>query len=239
MPLLKSVASKGPRLRCSKCQVYFKTEDLGPVEDVKCHGCGAKYRLNVFPSFARKPVVLSDQDVLPVDDAHCYHAEDRRAVAKCDDCGRGVSEFMKVSLGKSRVSCLTCLKSHQEDVDEFLFENRRTATDNRALLLALLPLVVLPVTLFTAFVALFFIVKDWHSGTRSPMSPGGWKFKAALGLVIVQLGFWAWVVTTANIPVPVSMLAPSSVQPSMDEAMQQELEAAFEQAFREAEQGSF
>ena len=239
MSLLKKAASKGPRLRCSKCQVFFKTEDLGPDEDAVCSGCHAKYRLKVFPAFARKPVTLSDQDVLPLDDAHCYHAEDRRAVTKCDDCGRGVSEFMKVSLGANRVTCLTCLHEHREDGDELLLATRRTATDNRAFLLAALPLIVLPVTLISAFIALFFIVKDWRSGERSPMSPGGWKFKVALGLVVMQLGFWAWVMTTANVQIPMAALAQPAEQPSMDEAMQKELEAAFEQAFREAAQESF
>jgi len=163
MSLLKKAASKGPRLRCSKCQVFFKSEDLGPDEDAVCSGCHAKYRLKVFPAFARKPVTLSDQDVLPLDDAHCYRAEDRRAVTKCDDCGRGVSEFMKVSLGANTVTCLTCLHEHREDGDELLLATRRTATDNRAFLLAALPLIVLPVTLISAFIALFFIVKDWSN----------------------------------------------------------------------------
>ncbi len=239
MSLLRKVASKGPRLRCSNCRVYFKAEDLGPAEDLVCDGCKANYRINVFPAFASKPVVLSEQDVMPLDDAPCYHAEDRKGVAKCDDCGRGVSEFMKVALGANRVSCLTCLQTNREDGDELLLETRSTATDNRAFILAALPIVVFPVTLFTAFVALFFIVKDWRSGSRSPMSPGGWKFKAALGLVILQLGAWAWVIATADVPMPTSMAKPPSAQMGMDEAARKEMEAAFEQAFSEATKESF
>ena len=191
---------RAPRLRCGKCSSLFQSRLLGPNEKAICEGCASAQEFYVFPAFARKPAPCGVTDVVPGEgDEHCYYLEDRKAVATCGDCGRPVSAFMKVAIG-SEVSCLTCLETKREDKDDPRVETRRIACDNRALMIAALPVVTViafPVSLLTAPLALFFVLRDRSAGTLSILSKSHWKFGLATALAVLQIGFWSWTIYSA------------------------------------------
>ena len=225
---------KAPRLRCGKCFGPFQSQLLGPHEKAVCEGCGSAQEFYVFSAFARKPVPSTDTDVVPGEaDERCYYLEDRKAIATCGDCGRPVSAFMKVNVG-DEVSCLTCLETKRDDKDDARLETRRIACDNRALMIAGLPIVTLiafPVSLLTAPLALVFVVRDWSSGTLSMLSKSHWKFGFAATLAVLQIVFWAWTLHAAWDSVARELNADSS-QAYRDEIFSDE---DFELEFNETE----
>ncbi len=238
--------SGAPRLRCAHCEVYFPSEELNLQAEAQCRGCGSKQTYYVFPAFARMPTQSGATDTIAAEgDEKCFECSDRKAVTHCDDCGRPVSAFMSVTLGKHR-SCLACVQAKRDDQDDPRVEVRRTAEDNRALLLATLPaagLFTFPVTFFSAPLTLFFAIRGWMHGKRSMLSKGNWKYGVAIVLAVLQIGFWGWWIHDTSTRIQREMMsAISGGMPEADDAWEMDHEGeiewesdALEQALSEME----
>ncbi len=195
MKALKST-ERAPRLRCTRCDKFFQQKQLEVAGTLTCDSCQQKQEIHLFPAFAVKPELSGKQDTrAEANGDHCYHCEDRQAVATCEDCGRKVSAFMKVGIG-STVSCLGCLAVKKEDHEDGRLETRGTAYDNRILALALVPplsILGLITIMISAPATLVLAVKDWKKRKSTNVVPSRtWKIVLGVVIAMLEIGVAVW-----------------------------------------------
>jgi len=114
-------------------------------------------------------------------DAVCRFYPEQKAETVCDECGCFLSEKAAVSWG-GRNFCLPCLHSLREKKGQDEFLARRTLYDNTALGLILF---LSPLSLFTAPVALYYLIR-YRNSSRGIVPRGKFRWWAAL---ILAFGF--------------------------------------------------
>jgi hypothetical protein len=145
------------RLACPKCrrsvpEVYWQGVDV-----VRCPACESEFEQVRFPALAAaRPVALAA--ALAAGEANCYFHGQNRAEAACEGCGRYVCTVCHVSFA-GRHLCPSCLEAR--DDRRKLPENHRVLYEHIALLLAVLPLIMWPLTLLTAPAALAMSIYGW------------------------------------------------------------------------------
>src|SRR6185369_8347066 len=108
----------------------------------------------------------------------------------CDVCGRFLCALCDVDLNGQHV-CPACLTSGKQKGRLTHLENRRVLYDNIALGLALLPIVLGPLALFTSPAAIYVVIRYWNA--PSSILPRT-KARMILALVFAPLtfGLAAW-----------------------------------------------
>ncbi len=176
--------------RCAFCNQALPSAGLTSAGGVvSCRLCGRRSTLAIFPALmedaAPKPPVLP-HDPPGEGEAACFYSPGRRATKECSHCGVLISDLWAAQWGTKTV-CLKCLEHLREKGRDDRFNTSRTLWDNLTLLLALAPLLLLPLVIFywigifTAPAALF--VGLWHWNSPRTMVPRG-RWRLVLGLLL-------------------------------------------------------
>jgi hypothetical protein len=144
----------------------------------------------LFPALRRaKPVARA---VRSLDgDATCFFHAQNQAASVCDGCGRYVCAVCEVSGEDGRKLCPPCISAGRKKTvtkaDEIVTYGSMATT------LALLPLIMWPVTLVTAPTALILAIYGWKK-PRSLVQPGSARFIMAILISSLEIcgwvGFW-------------------------------------------------
>ena len=169
---------------------------------MSCRLCGRQSTIVIFPALLEDSV--PSPPVLPHDppadgEAACFYSPSRRATKECSHCGVLISDVWAAQWGAQTV-CLKCLDHLREKGKDDRFNTSRTLWDNITLLLALTPVLLLPLMLFwwigifTAPAALF--VGLWHWNTPRTMVPRSrWRLVLGLLLALAQIAAGVYVIT--------------------------------------------
>lgn len=169
---------------CPKCKAPLS--GIGDAGEGACGGCRTKLDYVFFPARRRaKPVARA---VRSVDgDATCYFHAQNQAAAVCDGCGRYVCAVCEVPGERDERLCPPCVSAGRKKVVEKADE--LITYDAMATTLALLPIIMWPVTLITAPAALTLAIYGWRK-PRSLVRPGCGRFVAAIILSGLQICAW-------------------------------------------------
>ncbi|MFA6959584.1 MAG: hypothetical protein WC205_02400 [Opitutaceae bacterium] len=173
---------------CPKCKVPL--EGIGDQGEGACGACGTALQFVLFPALRRaKPVARA---VRSLDgDATCFFHAQNQAASVCDGCGRYVCAVCEVSGEDGRKLCPPCISAGRKKTvtkaDEIVTYGSMATT------LALLPLIMWPVTLVTAPTALILAIYGWKK-PRSLVQPGSARFIMAILISSLEIcgwvGFW-------------------------------------------------
>lgn len=187
-----------PTLLCDKCRTVLPGALLNTPEPVACPGCHSALRARVFPAFSRPPAAArAVESVASDEDASCFYHPRKKATVPCGRCGRFLCALCDLELD-GRHLCPGCVEAGRKAADgrsllrEGLPLPERILHDSVALLLAWMPLLLWPFTLFTAPVALFLVVRYWNEPARSPVPRWRWRLVVAGGLSLVQIVGWVY-----------------------------------------------
>ena len=135
---------------CPSCQNSLPGALCNTGAITHCPACDGAIQIEIFPAFF-KPVNAGQkaETLLEEGVSSCFYHEQKKAVVPCDACGRFLCALCDLDFN-GRHLCPACLQSGKKKGDLPELENRRTIYDSAALSTALLPLLVLPVTLATA-----------------------------------------------------------------------------------------
>jgi hypothetical protein len=126
-------------------------------------------------------------------EASCFYHPGRQAVRPCDGCGRFLCALCDVELGREHL-CPTCLDTGQRKGKLTALETRRTIYDDAAVAVAVVPLLMWPMTLLTAPLAIGLAVYGWNKpGSLVPRTRV--RFYLAILLAAAQLAGWALVLS--------------------------------------------
>jgi len=177
-------------IQCTKCKTSLPSDFFNSGLQAACPGCGAATEVEVFPAFFREAARgTTGEAVLLEGEAGCFFHPQKKAVVHCDGCGRFLCGLCDCEL-HGKHYCPGCLETGRKKGRIQNLENQRTLYGGVALSLALLPLIMWPLTLVTAPIAIYIGVRYWNA-PRSIVSSGRWASVAAIIIATLELAGWA------------------------------------------------
>jgi hypothetical protein len=178
----------GPALRCPSCKRSLGPEAWIDARNGVCLTCETAFEFERFPALtAAKHKVTPQTAVLAADSVCFFHAENR-AEAVCDSCGRLLCPVCTISLGGQRL-CPTCMAANRNSAAPPVVRSR-VLFDRIALALAFFPLLLWPLTLVTAPVALGFVFYGWKKPGSLVRGPSKGRFVVAGLIALLQIAGW-------------------------------------------------
>src|SRR5436190_4692785 len=175
---------------CPRCQNSLPGALCNTGAPVSCPACESTILLAVFPAHFKPAGAGTAAEVIIEEGvSSCFYHEQKKAVVPCSACGRFLCALCDLDFN-GRHLCPACLQTGKRKGQIQELENRRTIYDSAALSAALLPLLVWPVTLFTAPLAIFLAVRSFFR--PSSVVPRT-RIRAWLALMfgVLEVGGWA------------------------------------------------
>jgi hypothetical protein len=185
-----------PPVQCAKCRVPIPVATFAREGFAPCPNCGTSLWVELFPAFGRPlPSGVDGEALVTDEEAGCFYHAGKKAVVPCAECGRFLCALCDCEI-KGRHLCPACLDTGRKKGRLKELENQRTLYDNIALSLAVYPLLVFYLTLFTAPMVLFLSIRHWNSPT-SILPRSKVRFMIALFLASLQIA--GWTILIANV----------------------------------------
>lgn len=180
---------------CPQCQSSLPGALCNTGQTVSCPVCDATIQIDIFPARFRAGETGAAPEAIVEDGvSSCFYHDQKKAVVHCDGCGRFLCALCDLDLN-GRHLCPACLQSGKKKGQIHQLENRRTLYDSAALGMALLPVLLFPVTLITAPIA---IVLGVISFRRPSSVVKRTRIRAYLAIVLGVLQLAGWGVAFAN-----------------------------------------
>jgi hypothetical protein len=125
-------------------------------------------------------------------ESSCYYHPNKRAATFCSACGRFLCSLCEIQLG-GKCLCPTCLENGRQSESLQELVTQRTLHDSVALSFAALPLLVWPITMITAPVALYLSITGWKK-PRSLVRRNRIRLLFAMLIALAQIATWVAVV---------------------------------------------
>ena len=176
-------------LACPKCKAVLGAEFFNQPAWQPCPSCAAELRLEVFPALFREEITVAGERVMAEGEAGCFYHPEKKAAVVCDGCGRFLCALCDVDLDGQHI-CPFCLEAGRQKGRLTKLQNSRTRHDRIALALALLPLLIFYLTIFTAPAALFYALWHWKSPGSIVPNWRRWNLVAAITIASLEIAGW-------------------------------------------------
>ena len=183
-------------LNCTKCTSPLNNEMINSGSLAACPTCSGLLRTDIFPAVYRSlPTGQAGESLLTGNEAGCFYHPGKKAVTPCSACGRFVCALCDMALNERHL-CPACFEKGKSKRKIKSLENHRTCYDQIALMVAAVPLLVYFITLFTAPLAIYLIVRHWKTpGSIIPRT----KVRFILAFILAGLQITAWILFFSNL----------------------------------------
>ena len=147
-------------ISCGHCGLATNREDWNFPGGVDCALCGQRVEVRVFPAIQNEAKGERPEAILGAEEAGCYYHPQNRAVVPCDGCGRFLCALCDLPLD-GRHLCPACVETGVRTNKLASSDTHRTHYDSIALAFATWPMLIFYFTLFTAPVALYYVIRYW------------------------------------------------------------------------------
>jgi len=175
---------------CPRCLAPLKSTTPTTGERPQCPRCLSVFEIEVFPAFFRRQARAPEAErVLIEGESTCFNHADKKAVVPCNGCGRFLCALCDCELHGEHF-CPSCLEAGSSKGKIKSLENRRTRHDSIALALALAPMLIFYITLFTAPVTLYVVIRYW----KTPLSVvRRTRVRFVIAAVVASLQIVGWI----------------------------------------------
>jgi hypothetical protein len=177
-------------MTCPHCHSALPGTLCNTGAPVHCPACDSRIQVEIFPAlFNSTGTGPAAEAILEEGISSCFFHEQKKAVVSCGGCGRFLCSLCDLELNGEHL-CPRCLHSGAEKGRRPELETRRAIYDSAALSTALLPLMMWPVTLVTAPVAIYLAILSFlRPSSLIPRT----RIRAylALAFALLELGGWA------------------------------------------------
>ena len=180
-----------PALRCPACDGELLISELQSAATNSCPACEKALTVRWYPALTRKETDKAGRRILLEEESACFFHESKQAESLCEDCGRYLCALCEIVF-EGKTLCPACLETAQEKESMDSLVRERFRHDSLALMLALLPILLWPITIITAPAAVVYAIFRWNSA-GSLVRSGKRGFAAAILLGLAQIGFWLWI----------------------------------------------
>jgi hypothetical protein len=176
-------------VQCPKCHGLLLEDIFNRQDLIPCPSCQTELEIEIFPAFFRRINPGKSAEALLVEgESSCFYHPEKKAVLPCGGCGRFLCALCDCELHGQHF-CPTCLDAGRTKGKIKNLENQRPLHDNIALALAVYPLLIFYLTIFTAPAALFIAIRRWNS-PRSIVHRT--KIRYVLAIIIAGLELAGW-----------------------------------------------
>jgi len=178
-------------LPCPRCQRPLPWETYNTSGATACPSCGEWIYAAVFPALFR-PLEKGQvgEAILTEGEASCFYHMDKKATITCEACGRFLCALCDVQIAGQHL-CTTCVETGKKKGRLKNIHKHRVLYDEVALALSLLPLLIWPLTLITAPVAVFVALRYW----KAPLSVlRRTRIRFILAILFASLQITGWVI---------------------------------------------
>lgn len=176
-------------LYCSKCEKPGTFDVRSSPFHFVCSSCMRDNEVLVFPALFRETAVTGTGEKLLDDtESSCFYHPNKRASVPCDACGRYLCALCDIETA-GRHLCPGCVANPTEDTEAEKPANRTTYYDNVALSVAIIPIIIFYLTIFTAPIALYIALRYWNK-TQSVLPRGKWRNVLAILIAGLELAGW-------------------------------------------------
>jgi hypothetical protein len=186
---------QGQPPHCPICGNGFPGDEVALVTLDECPTCDRPMSVRVFPAYAREKVAVPLGERVTFDDeSTCYFHATKRAQGVCGSCGRYVCGLCETEL-EGRTICPECIEVAHEEQSITSLVNRRMCYDSIALLLAIAPILVWPVTVLTGPASIVYSMWYWNA-EGSLVRRGKVRFIIAILIgLLITIG-WVFLIYT-------------------------------------------
>jgi len=173
---------------CPGCKTPIVSIGFNVDEGTLCSTCGSHLFAAVFPALYR-PIEKGATAawILTDDQASCFYHEGKKAVTACDACGRFLCAVCDIHL--DRHLCPGCFEMTNKKGQLPQVRKTHVRQDEVALALAVIPLLMAPITAVTAPLTIAHVIRHWKA-------PGGIvprtkiRFVVAMILALTEIAVW-------------------------------------------------
>lgn len=178
----------GSPLSCPSCGKALDPLSWRDAGSGQCKACLADFEFMGFPALQAGRARVAAQTVQVAEESVCFFHPENRAETVCEDCGRLVCSVCTIPFG-GRKRCPVCVSlARKSDAGEVVKE--RVLYDSLAFTLAGYPLLIFPITLVTAPLALGFVIFGWKKPNSLVRGPGRGRLVCAGGLALLEILGW-------------------------------------------------
>jgi hypothetical protein len=183
------MANGNVQIHCPTCNARFEPDFLKVQGIHPCPGCSRPIRLDLYPVlFQSRANGSAGEAVAMEDEASCYYHPKKRAEIACEACGRFLCGLCDMEFN-GRHLCPACMEVGQEKGKIRDLQNHRTLYDRLALAVAVLPIVTIWLTLFSAPLAVFLAIRYWRA-PGSLVRRSRVRFILAFLIACIQIAAW-------------------------------------------------
>ncbi len=181
----------GSVVACTKCNTPLANELLNAAGFLPCPACQASLQVWAFPALLRPAQVgATGERILVEGEASCFYHPQKRATIPCEACGRFLCSVCDVDLNGQHL-CPSCIQSGRDKGKLTQLDTKRTIYDSIALSTAVVPLLMWPLTLISAPVAIYYAILSWkRPGSLLPR----FRWRAYLALFFAGAEIVGWIV---------------------------------------------
>ena len=175
---------------CSKCGGQLSAQYWNTTDLAACPSCKTWLQVFVFPAFLKRDEHShAGEQISSEEEASCFYHPQKKATSTCDGCGVFLCGLCDIPFGQEHL-CPRCLERGKEKGKLKQLENRRVLYDDIALALAVFPVLIFYMTLFTAPATLFLAIRHWK--TPSSITRHS-KFRMILAIIFSTLQIIGWI----------------------------------------------
>lgn len=176
-------------LPCPSCKRPLEAHAWRDETGGGCTRCRADFDFIGFPALRTERARLAPRAAAAAEDSVCFYHPENRADAVCEDCGRFLCTVCTLEFTGRHVcpSCISVAKRAEAEPTV----RTRTIYDRLALLLALAPLLVWPLTLVTAPVTIGMVLYGWKKPGSLVLGRSRTRLVLAAIIGALQIGGWA------------------------------------------------
>lgn len=181
--------TSGPALPCPKCTRALEPASWHDATAGTCRGCKIDFEFFPFPALTATRTRVAPQAAEVAADSVCFFHAENRAETVCEGCGRLLCPVCTIPFNGQKL-CPSCVASGKTS-DAAPTARSRMLYDGLALSLALLPLLVWPLTLISAPIALGFAIYGWNK--PGSLVRGRSRRRLVAGGILAVLEIVGWV----------------------------------------------
>jgi hypothetical protein len=183
-------AAAAPALRCPKCERSIDQTWWYDATHGRCQRCDIEFEFVPLPALTAVPRQVVAKTAEVAADSVCFFHAENRAEAVCDDCGRMLCAVCAVPF-MGRVVCPTCIATASTKPEsQPVMIKSRVLYDSIALSVAILPLLIFFVTIFTAPLARGLAIYGWNKPSSLVRGRGRWRLIVAAVFALAEIAGW-------------------------------------------------
>ena len=176
---------------CPRCFAPLTRTTPTTGDRPQCGRCLSVFELEVFPAFFRPQSQAAEAErVLVEGESSCFNHADKKAVVPCHGCGRFLCALCDCELHGEHF-CPACLEAGSSKGKIKSLENRRTRHDSIALALAIAPMLIFYITVVTAPLTLYVVIRHWNTPLSVVRHS---RVRFVIAAVIASLQILGWIV---------------------------------------------